>query len=381
MASSRPIVVALIDSGINVYHEAFRGGSPNVPGVQASPVVLSKEGEHAELVERDAPTWSALEEGILYAFPGTRVLGISFGGGNGSPILDTNGHGTATASLLAWTAPDVVIVSVQIHGVYCIDRPGECVVDPSVADAMQWVSEQPWIDVVSLSLAGLPAKPRVSPIEPESERFIAASRAAADAGMLIVNGAGNHPVSSTSDYFPGVPWVIAVGGSQGAKHGATVVNNKLFDVAANVTAEVAREDSTTDTYWTAGTSMSTPVVAGTLAIAKGALAGSPRADLLNDPTTLRETLRDMLNASATRWGPTDYTPLAQQDPDPVLDWVDPAVPVVAGPAQLGWGHVDGTTGLLMADVLWGRAELPAAPAEYSAFMAQYQAHREMLWER
>lgn len=368
------VVIAVIDTGINPYHVAFQSDELWAMSTAAQ-LPLSRTGNFAARLAADEPMWAGLREGQLYGFEGTRVMGISFATPDAYPILDGNGHGTATAGLAARSAPDALLVAVQVDPSYCLDSAPECVLDPSVAEAMEWVAAQEWIDVVSISMNGLPAKPRVEELEPESARFLAASEEAAERGALIVNAAGNYPVATTTDYLPGPPWVIAVGGSQGAKRGATVVNGKLVDVVANVTEEVASADSVDGTRYSAGTSLGTPIVAGTLAAAMGLMQTPADAD----PTLVRTALRDALNASATRWSPTDYAPLEQQDPDPVFDWFDPAAPVVLGPAQVGWGHVDASLAPTIAAVALGETAAPSAPPEFSAFMAQYQAQRERAW--
>lgn len=369
------IVIAVIDTGVNPYHLAFQSDELSAVSWSSTQLPLSRTGDYASRVAADEATWGSLQERVLYGFEGTRVLGISFAATDSYPILDRNGHGTATAGLAARSAPEAIIVAVQVDPRYCVDAVTECVLNPSVAEAMEWVAAQPWIDVVSVSMNGLPAKPRVEEAEPESERFLAASEAAAARGALIVNAAGNYPVATTTDYLPGPPWVIAVGGSQGAKHGATVVNGKLVDVVANVTEQVASADSVDGTTYSAGTSLGTPIVAGTLAAAMDLM----RIAKGEDRTLVRALVRDALNASATRWSATEYTPLEQQDPDPVLDWVDPAVPVVLGPAQVGWGHVEASLAPTIAAIARGESAPPSPPAEFVAFMAQYQSQRESVW--
>lgn len=358
-----PIVVALIDSGINPWHAAFAGAS------LVSTEQASRMGARTA-TEADDP--AAREPRLLYAFGGTRVLGISFSA-SPTPVADESGHGTATASLIARDAPGAVIVMVQVGMSYCVERITECTVDMSVAEGMEWIAAQDWIDVVSISVGGLAHKPRFDAFEPEAERFIVASRAASDAGKLIVNSAGNVPTPSVTDYFSGAPWVVCVGAGNAAKHGDGAQNSKLVDVVANVTEVVADHETKDGTRVTSGTSFGTPIVAATLAEALRLMDHEG----LSKPEA-RERLRHALNASAIRWSPTDWTPLAQQSPDLLYELGEASTPVIAGPAQIGWGHVNASLAPAIAEAA-ASGTYAAPPPEYALFMAQYQAAREDQW--
>ena len=85
-------VVALIDTGINPYSEAFRDTSPlarkhpstYIPGYpeDAIELKLSLGVPYKDAVEEDADVWAAVEPGKLYWVPGTRIVGaISLGDG------------------------------------------------------------------------------------------------------------------------------------------------------------------------------------------------------------------------------------------------------------------------------------------------------------
>lgn len=170
--------IALIDSGINPYHPAFRDPSPlglqhpstYLPGYPSSgralPLTLDAP-TLADALAADADIWASVFPGELYWVPGTRIVGlISFGDGgrqceNGLPnvppaggtlraqgcaerrILDDQGHGTMTASRAAGIgtslSPTARIVMIEGLG------------DQGVT----WAANRPWIDVQSNSWGSL----------------------------------------------------------------------------------------------------------------------------------------------------------------------------------------------------------------------------------
>jgi outer membrane protein assembly factor BamB len=178
-------VLALVDSGINPYHAAFRDPSvqarqhpctylPGYPcSAQALPITLDAP-TYAEAYAQDKPLWDAVENGKLYWIPGTKVVGaIRMGsGGVDCPllqappltivrgdtaglgacpaerrILDDHGHGTMTASRAAGNehslCTDCRIVAIEGLG----------------AAGVRWAADQGWIDVQSNSWLSLVPPP------------------------------------------------------------------------------------------------------------------------------------------------------------------------------------------------------------------------------
>src|ERR1051325_351263 len=162
VALPRPTVVALLDSGINPYHEAFRASGVGAPllenlGISATRVNLSMMGSWQDRSAADDEFWQSVQSGELYAFSGTRVLAVTMGNGTQyGRILDNAAHGTQVAGVLAREDPNAIIVMVQVDGGFCplSGQPG-CIDDASIARGMQWAASQPWIDVISVSI-GLP---------------------------------------------------------------------------------------------------------------------------------------------------------------------------------------------------------------------------------
>jgi subtilisin family serine protease len=171
-----PVVVALIDSGINPYHPAFRDHSrahqhpseyiPNYPDF-IEPLHLTLDAPTMqEALEADAEVWAAVRPSTLYWVPGTRIVAwVSFAAGgtrcdsefpdvppaNGvlmtgcteRVLLDDHGHGTMTASRAAGEgtslAPDARIVAIEGLG----------------TRGVAFASDLGWVDVQSNSWGSL----------------------------------------------------------------------------------------------------------------------------------------------------------------------------------------------------------------------------------
>ncbi|MDQ3985638.1 MAG: S8/S53 family peptidase [Actinomycetota bacterium] len=227
-------VVALIDSGINPYAEAFRDRSPlaykhpstYIPGYpkKAKPLRLSLGLPYKKAFKKDAGVWKRVTRGQLYWIPGTRIVGaitLDSGGTNCPPakmppvsylsgdcreypILDDHGHGTMTASRAAGAprslAPNARIVEIEGLG----------------SQSVAWAADQGWIDVQSNSWLSLVPPPIPSGTSREFEE--------AAAKMLTLAGSGNGTAyitgfAPTPTYVlsTAAPGVVLVGGHDNGK--------------------------------------------------------------------------------------------------------------------------------------------------------------------
>jgi subtilisin family serine protease len=227
--------VALIDTGINPYSEAFRDMSPlarkhpstYIPGYpkDARALKLSLDLPYEKAIKKDEKKWTSIQRRKLYWIPGTRIIGaISFGeGGTNCPsvqvppanalfqgdckehsILDDHGHGTMTASRAAGApnslAPTARIVAIEGLG----------------AGSVEWAMKAPWIDVQSNSWLSL-----VPPPIPSSTTtaFAEAARemltlAASGNGTAYLAGVAPTPTYLLSTAPAGV---VLVGGHDNGK--------------------------------------------------------------------------------------------------------------------------------------------------------------------
>ncbi|MGQ0534802.1 MAG: S8 family serine peptidase [Methanobacteriota archaeon] len=366
------VVVAVIDTGINPYHAAFRRtGRTAHPATYitgfpaaAAPLVLDFAApSYGAAVANDAALWNSVEGARLYWVPGTNLVGVIDMGVasalNSAPdtrrILDDDGHGTLTAGTVERANDDVLLVAIEAIG----------------GAGIVWAASQPWIDVISMSFGGV-AVPFLG--------VNAAIEAAAASGKVLVAAAGNTPNPQMVTQPTGFPQVIAVGGSQPSASGEQPEASKGPDVVSDYTiAGLPSFASLSGTATASGTSFAAPNVAGTLSRALGDLrsehvdvdegtagglvaAAGGTGPFLADGVLTALELREALNRTAVWWTPEDWSPGATVPVAPFAPWV-----------QTGWGHV----GLDSADDLRSivdGAEGPARPAEARAYMElQYEA--------
>ena len=163
LASKSHVVIAVVDTGINPYHLAYRRPeytihpSNYIEGFPKEAPALGLSFGAADYVTArttdDGPVWGQVAERKLYWIPGTNVIGAYSvadyagtppGGLLSRPIIDDDGHGTGTTSVSGGAGlstkgapygsnPDALIVIVEGLG------------DTGV----KWASEQPWIDFIS----------------------------------------------------------------------------------------------------------------------------------------------------------------------------------------------------------------------------------------
>lgn len=169
------VVIALVDTGINPYHAAFRRPSMLVHPSQyiegfpkSAPALGLRIGAKDYVAARnadDGPVWSKVKERTLYWIPGTNIIGaysnqdyfselpvlgdtpIEGVVNQPRPIIDDSGHGTGVSSVSAGAIygsnPDALIVMVEGFG----------------TDAVAWAAKQPWIDFISGSYGDPAAVP------------------------------------------------------------------------------------------------------------------------------------------------------------------------------------------------------------------------------
>lgn len=210
-------VVALVDTGINPYHDVWADNSPRafqhpstyLDGYPADAIALDltlDEDNYRRAVRDDCDVWSSIEPGQLYWVPGTRIVGaISFDPDpielcdGASGILDMDGHGTMTASRATGAGygacPDCLVVSVQ----------------GLTADSVGWAAEQAaWIDAQSNSWGPLPGVigPELTTTIEQAARTHLTFFASGN-GLMATAGVYGHPTYMQTELTPSV---ISVGG-------------------------------------------------------------------------------------------------------------------------------------------------------------------------
>lgn len=389
---SKPhVVVAVIDTGINPYHDVFRApGLPNpstfVAGLDdVEEIPLSFDIPYGDAVEADP--WNGLERNRLYWFVGTRVLGVSLGEYGAPidenegryPVLDEYDHGAGTASLVAQANPEAIILMVEV------DSPRH---------GFDWILDRTWVDVVSLSI-GLLGNVPFENLVPGQSVYPERTRAVADSGRLIFLAAGNEVNTCMFDQLCGPPWVVAVGGVDPQARGENVFSAKLPDLVADYVARVARYNHTSEYRDAFGTSFSAPIVAGVasriILELRGELGyeGSTTSSYVAKGRGLAvsaQDVRNVLNQTARFWQTTDYNGSRLYTDRPVATVVAASAPVApsvsgtpVGPwLQMGWGYVspevvDDAVSILLGEKPWPEK----AGAE--EFMRQTYSVREAYW--
>ena len=371
------VVVALVDTGINPYHDLYRSAPLGDPGamlegypVDAKPLALTLGSDYGADRKADETLWGKTELNQLYYFPGTRIVGgISFGhdsfsnsAANDIPVLDEDGHGTATSSRVAMMAPDAWIVMVEAGA-------------SSLEDAIAWAANQPWIDVISISIGPLADLPTSQEGDP-------GTHAAWGAGKIVFTAAGNEPTLSPTSPLSGPVWVVSVGAALPDKGGEPGTAAKGMDIVSDYDPETADFDSVNGTQPRSGTSFSTPTAAGVVAealylardaagwsrgLADGKLVGGNGPGLLADGLTNAE-LRDAMNGVAVYWDVTRWGPSGLSLPIlPVAPWV-----------QMGWGYVGPDEVATLSQVLLS-GTVPTKGPDAQAYMGAVMSLRESLW--
>lgn len=174
------------------------------------------------------------------------------------PPIDRNGHGTATAGIIAAMNNDIGVVGVapkaKIVPVKVLDDRGNGNMD-TVAEGVRWATSQK-VDFISMSI-GCPF-----PVQQVRK----AIQAAATAGIITFTAAGNAGITKDIFYPAAYPETIAIGSVDETMHRAIFSNTgKNLDFMAPGVDIL----SCVPPNWYAmmsGTSMSTPFVCGIAAL-------------------------------------------------------------------------------------------------------------------
>lgn len=373
------VVVAIVDTGINVYHEAFyqAGGIPQPIlaelGIElANRLAVTRTGNYTADKASDAALWDAVRPDELYYFEGTRVLGISIGLGLGpNRILDDSGHGTAVAHAVLRANPEAIVVMVEgLAGEgcaverFCLQGVG--------AREVRWVAEQPWIDILTTSF-GVPFGAPLSGIED------ATRRAVLEGGKLHFGAADNSPTLTLHDTTSGPWWSIGVAGFQeGEGEGKQPFSGTFPDFTSDWTQSLARHNNESSLRNWSGTSFASPRSAGVASAVVLGLRealhhrGGTRDGALVLGGGHRITnwdVRDALNETARvpaleEWQPSPTAPVPPQG------WY----------ALVGWGNLDPSIIPAAQEFLLLGGPVTKGPDAH-AFMEAMLEARRAYWDK
>jgi PKD repeat protein len=399
--ASRPFtIIAIVDSGINPYHDEFAAPefqsppSTFIDGYPADalelPLSLAARS-YSDAVRLDQETWSGVKKSKLYWIPGTRIIGaISVEPRGETKILDDGldeGHGTATASDAAGrtlgACPDCLIVAVEGLG----DAP------------LNWALSQPWIDIVSNSWTAtlcLPSPLCVADanLAPPIVVDPSKTKAAVEGGKTVLFAAGNghlnffeSPQITYWSAYNGPDWIVTVGAAD-SPSGATVLGTgRPVDVVSyGLNWKAAAHNSKESMRGFSGTSAATPIIAGAFGYvlqqvrvqfndtqegphSKGLLAvGEPGKGMLSDGKFTRAELERAMYTTAKA-----ATGTAVGSPPTVL------VPHSAAAfAYAGYGIIDAKTAKDALLVVQGEKAMPSRSNE-DAWATVDSEIRQSIW--
>ena len=254
------VVVAVVDSATNPYHEFFhRGGSlyrkagPSsvTPAVlrefgigKDNIIELTRTGDFKADFAKDAAEFDRIAAGQPYWFKGTNLIGISFEpkGERLRPDGDASPHGVGTTGAVLAANPRAIVVSV----------------DGINAKSEKWAFTHPAVDLVSTSYGPITSYPTLNHL---SSSYTGVVRN----GKLHFGAAANDPSAAPLDETAGPWWTIGIAGfEEGATEGRQLLSGNLPDFVGDFTqtlpycraCEKGKES-------VAGTSFATPRSAGT----------------------------------------------------------------------------------------------------------------------
>ena len=382
-AGSR-VVVSVVDSGINPYHDFFQVETSSVTaevlaefGIPPERVVsLTRTGDPAADYAADkARVWDTIERGKPYWFTGTNIIATSFDL-TGRPILPnspTDTHGVGVTASVLGANPEAVISFVE--GIS--------------SDSETFAFTHPAHDLITTSY-GFPGSP---PLGLHLEKSF---QGVVGLGKIHTGAADNSPALSPFDGTSGPWWALGIAGFQeGSTEGRQLLSGNVVDFVADFTQTLPYCDlcQSGGTRSVSGTSFATPTSAGVVSQvllearrAAGHVGGivtegvdSPLMVAGDAPLTNWQLRRAMEEAAYIPQA-TDFKPGGG-----TFDLTSAPVVDAAAWAQTGWGALTpdpehGVVAEALAHLGVSGEPTRTKSADYCAFnTAQFEA-RKAYWD-
>ena len=254
------VVVAVIDTGFNPYHEYFhargtlyRDSKPSsvTPAVRREfgigkdqIIEVTRTGNFAEDFAKDRKQFDRIEEGEAYWFKGTNVIGVSFLGEGQRlrPDGDASTHGIGTAAAVLTANPEAVVVAVEDWS------------DPSE----KWAFTHPAVDIVTTSYGPATSAPTANHLSFSYTGVV-------KNGKAHFGAAANDPTYSTFDETSGPWWSIGISGlEEGTTEGRQLSSGNIPDFVGDFSQDLPYcRSCEMGLRNVGGTSFATPRSAGT----------------------------------------------------------------------------------------------------------------------
>lgn len=386
------VVVAVVDTSINPYHQFYYANSPIYPGVAPASVtedvlhelgvdpqdhvLLTRTGDIEADKAADADFWDSVEYGRPYWFQGTNIVAVSFCEGEFEPLKphpDKNPHGTGVSASVLKANPEAVMLFVESCA-----RP-----DPH---ELTYVLAHPAVDMLAHSYnLALPITEA------------GAYRGVVELGKLIFQAAGNYLIPVSYQGGPGSWWTIGVSGIEEQASGQSTTGALLPDFVAGFSDTLPFcSDCEEELVPIGGTSISTPQATGLASkvllearrrvghsggIRMGENGELPAMVVSGEQRITNWDLRRALEEAAyVDYGPEDYSgPEVVFDLPPVNAYpINPLAPWL----QIAWGDLstDPAKGVMnetLAHLGFG-TPTREKPAGFCDYMAD-QMHRRQAY--
>lgn len=257
------VVVAVIDSAINPYHDFYYQRPSSVTqktlddlGVPPENVVrLTRTGDFSADRAADAGFWASVKRGELYHFLGTNLVATSLAlEGVDEPYLKPttakNPHGVGTSSAVLTANPNAIILFIEANSAL------------GSAESHAAAFQDPAVDIVTTSY-GVSVALGLLPL-PEYRAFEHSYEGVVGRGKLHFSSGGNGPGVTALRAGAGPWWSIGVSGiEEGTSEGDTLLSGNLPDFVSDFTQTLPYcMDCESGTSSVSGTSFSTPRSAG-----------------------------------------------------------------------------------------------------------------------
>lgn len=353
LPSDTRVVVAVIDSAINAYHDFYYAGSPIYADTAPSAVTpsvlqelgvkpenvleLTRTGNLQADIAADQAIWSSLKRGEAYWVKGTNVVMTSFVAGELPvlvPDINKSAHGIGTSAAVLTANPEAVILFVETEGDLANDASHD------------YAFLHPAVDMISTSY-GISIPNTGFPL-PEWRAFRNSYPAVVEMGKLHFSSGGNGPGLTPLRAGAGPWWSIGVSGiEEGDSEGRSLLSGNFPDFLSDFYQDLPYCHDAEDCYQgVGGTSFSTPRAAG---VASRVLLEARReaghkggiATLAGAPVMVERELpvsnwflRRALEQAAYIPDILNYDPVAG-----VTDLVGVPVNPLAPWLQVGWGDL------------------------------------------